>query len=340
MFSTQEIDDALAAIPLRDQLTHSQQQLRAADATYRWMRLQPVDLPVNAALILNIHRRIVTGCDDDHCEPGALRGPASPNVTFGQPRCRGADGGELDAVFGALTTAIAGEFQAHDRIIQALATHYHIGAMHPFGDGNGRTGRALEAFMLRRAGINDVVMVSMSNYYYEHMDEYLATLYQSRQRGHDITPFLRFALRAVAERCGALAEEIATRNKRTLYREFARSLFGQLRNSRRRALGERQLHIIDVLVESNIVEILDLVDDIWRHYENLKHPERAINRDLNELLQIAAINIDDDGDLVVNLDWPQQFSESDFLKDYKNMAAAAASPTISGLSRLLGRRRR
>lgn len=28
-----------------------------------------------------------------------------------------------------------------------MAAHYHIGAMHPFGDGNGRTARALEAFM-------------------------------------------------------------------------------------------------------------------------------------------------------------------------------------------------
>ena len=39
--------------------------------------------------------------------------------------------------------------------------------------------------MLRRAGVNDVVMVSLSNYYYEHKDEYLASLYQSRQNGHN-----------------------------------------------------------------------------------------------------------------------------------------------------------
>ena len=42
--------------------------------------------------------------------------------------------------------------------------------MHPFDDGNGRTARALEAFMLRQAGVNDMVMVSLSNYYYEHKE--------------------------------------------------------------------------------------------------------------------------------------------------------------------------
>ena len=89
-----------------------------------------------------------------------------------------------------------------------MAAHYHVGAMHPFDDGNGRTARALEAFMLRRAGVNDMVMVSLSNYYYEHMEEYLAALYDSRSLGHDLTPFLRIALPAVAERCNALAAEI------------------------------------------------------------------------------------------------------------------------------------
>ena len=158
---------------------------------------------------------------------------------------------------------MAGEFRGHDRIIQAMAAHYHIGAMHPFDDGNGRTARALEAFMLRAAGVNDMVMVSLSNYYYEHQNEYLAALYESRESGHDLTPFLRFAiLPAVAERCNALATEIATHSKRMLYREFAHSLFGRLRSPRRRALAERQLRILNVLLDSEAVDLSDLIDQM------------------------------------------------------------------------------
>ena len=153
-----------------------------------------------------------------------------------------------------------------------MAAHYHIGAMHPFDDGNGRTARALEAFMLRSANVNDMVMVSLSNYYYEHQDAYLAALYESRERGHDLTPFLEFALPAVAERCDALATEIVGHSRRMLYREFAHSLFGRLRSPRRRALAERQLRILDMLLDGGAVDVADLIDRSRAHYEGLKFP--------------------------------------------------------------------
>ena len=340
-FTQREQEEALApdasALP---GLTHSQRQLRAANTTYRWLREQPTDRPVTAELILDIHRRIVTGCDDDHCEPGALR-RAAANVTFGRPVCRGAEGGvEVTEAFGSLGQAIAGEFRGHDRIIQAMAAHYHIGAMHPFDDGNGRTARALEAFMLRRAGVNDMVMVSLSNYYYEHQREYVAALYESRVNGHDLTPFLTFALPAITERCDALADEIVTHNKRLLYREFARSLFGQLRSPRRRVLAERQLQLIEVLLNADSVSLTDLVDRVSTHYMSLKFPERAFVRDLVELISLSAVSYNEDG-IAVDLDWPRTFSESELLERYERMpsAASASHPAMSELSRLLGRRR-
>ena len=320
-------------------LTYSQRQLRAADATYRWLRLQPADRPVNAEFILEIHRRIVTGCDDDRCEPGALR-PAAWNVTFGTPRCRGVEGGDdCRAAFDALCRAIAGAFRQHDGIIQAMATHYHIGAMHPFGDGNGRTARAVEAFMMRRASVNDLVMVSLSNYYYDHKDAYLAALDESRQRGHDLTPFLMFALPAVAERCRAVAAEIVVNHQRTLFREFARSLFGQLRSPRRRVIAERQLQILEVLLTGGPMELRDLLHRTAVHYNALKFLERAQMRDVVGLFILDAIAIED-GQFQVNLAWPQQVSESELLERYESMpvAVSARHPAMAKLSRLLGRR--
>lgn len=129
-FSDQEQEIALASeVPPDVALTRSQRQLRAADATYRWLRSQPTDRPVTPDFVLDIHRRMVSGCDDDRCEPGGLR-PTDWNVTFGTPRCRGAEGGnDCQVAFNGLCDAIAGEFRQHDRIIQALAAHYHIGAM-------------------------------------------------------------------------------------------------------------------------------------------------------------------------------------------------------------------
>ena len=339
-FTQREQEEALApAAAGATKLTHSQRQLRAADATYRWLRSRPAEQPGTAEFIREIHRRIVTGCDDRNCTPGETR-PDDWNVTFGTPRCRGAEGGnECRAAFDGLVTAIAGEFRRHDRLIQAIAAHYHIGAMHPFGDGNGRTARALEAFMLRRAGVNDVIMVSLSNYYYEHQDEYLTALYETRKNGHDLTPFLKFALLAVAERCNAVTEAIATNHRRVLFREFARSLFGKLRSPRRRVLAQRQLEILEILLDTGPTEPRDLVNRGRALYLGLKHPDRAMVRDLFRLLELSAVVVDG-GRIAANLDWPQLFAESELLDRYESMPSATSTthPAMAQLSRLLGRR--
>ena len=342
-FTQREQEEALApAAATRTDLTRSQRQLRAADGAYRWLRSLPADRPVTADFILDVHRRIVTGCDDDHCEPGALR-PTGWNVTFGTPRCRGAEGGDdCRAAFNGLCDAVNGELRRHDGIIRALAVHYHIGAMHPFGDGNGRTTRAVESFMLRSAGVSGLVMVSLSNYYYAHKDEYLAALATSRQAGHDLTPFLRFALPAITERCNATAAIIIDHHRRELFRQFSRSLFGQLRNKRRRVLAERQLHILDTLLDAASTNLGNLSTTmVGTHYANLKYPDRALVRDMIGLIDLGAIRMNNALAVEVNLDWPQQFSESELLERYEQMPAAVSAnhPAMAALAHLLGRRR-
>ena len=270
---------------------------------------------------------------------GALRGHEH-NVTFGSPRCRGVEGGgDCQTAFDSLCRAIGGEFREHDGIIRAMAVHYHVGAMHPFGDGNGRTARAAEAFMLRQAGVIDRVMVSLSNYYYSHKEEYLAALFESRRAGHDLTPFLRFALPAVTERCNAVASEILGNHQRILFREFARSLFSRLRSPRRRVLAARQLQILETLLDSAPMSLDALFRSTLPHYQNLKHKNSAQVRDIVGLLQLNAIAFD--GERVnVNLDWPQQHSESELLEQYENMpsAVSASHPAMADLSRLVRRR--
>ena len=213
VFCEREQEEALAAdFDAVAALTHSQRQLRAAYSTYRWIASLPTDRPVNAELILEIHRRIVGGCDDDHCEPGTLR-RTGVEANFGDPLCRGAESGaELENAFASLVSAVEREYRGHDRIVQAVAAHYHLGAMHPFGDGNGRTARAVEAFMLRAAGVNRLAMAGLSGYYYEHQEEYMAALYESRRRGGDLTPVLKFALGAVEAGCLALADKVYARS--------------------------------------------------------------------------------------------------------------------------------
>ena len=195
--------------------------------------------------------------------------------------------------------------------------------------------------MLRQAGVSGLVMVSLSNYYYERNDQYLAALSESRQRGHDLTPFLNFALSAVSARCNAVAASIADHNKRTLFRQFAQSLFGQLRSPRRRVLAERQLQVLESLLDSPIQDITDLLHRTGGEYRNLKYPRRAWVRDVSNLLDLGAVRIDDDGIITLNLDWPQELSESELLHRYESLPSAVSAnhPAMAALSQLLNRRR-
>lgn len=165
-FTERELDAAMEQTPAQ-LATRSQRQAAAAIRTYRWIGRLPADRPVDDTLIKEIHSQLVTGCDDDHCPPGQFRGP-DQDVTFGAPRHRGVDGGDsCVAALCELLSAISSDFHGHDPLVQALALHYHIAAMHPFLDGHGRTARALEALMLQRVGLRDTLFIAMSNYYYE-----------------------------------------------------------------------------------------------------------------------------------------------------------------------------
>ena len=83
-FTDRELDAAMKETP--EQLeTRSQRQAAAAVATYRWISGLENDRPIDEAFVLEVHRRLVTGCDDDHCAPGTLR-QRDENVTFGTPR--------------------------------------------------------------------------------------------------------------------------------------------------------------------------------------------------------------------------------------------------------------
>jgi len=81
---------------------------------------------------------------------------------------------------------------AEEPVIRAALAHFHLAKIHPFGDGNGRTARLVEALCLRAHGLGHIPAM-LSNYYYRHMDDYYWAFSRSeRNREHDVTPFVKF----------------------------------------------------------------------------------------------------------------------------------------------------
>lgn len=321
-FTDQELDAAMRETP--EQLeTRSQKQAAAAVATYRWIAGLESDRPVDEGLIKEVHRRLATGCDDDHCAPGALRG-RDENVTFGAPSHRGAEGGaECATAFSALARAARTTFREHDPLIQALLLHYHFAAMHPFLDGNGRTARALEALLLQRTGLRDTLFIAMSNYYYENKAAYLTALNAAWDRGHDVTPFLKLALGGIAAQCQRLLGEIRHQVAKALFKNTVTDLFGRLVSPRKRAMSARHVQLLYLLLETDEVPLAEL-STRTRHFYQVKNPYKALLRDLSYLTGLGAMRVRRQGDgeehlLSVDLDWPTRITETEFFRKVKEL---------------------
>lgn len=324
-FSEGELDEAMKETP-EQLLTRSQRQVHAAVQTYRWIAQLPHDCPIDEELVLDIHRRIVTGADDDHCPPGRLRVP-DHNVSFGQPRHRGAQGGDECAdAFARLTKAIQGEYREHDPLIQAMAAHYHLAAMHPFLDGNGRTARVLEALLLQRAGLRDACFIAMSNYYYDEKKGYLASLSEVRTRDHDLTPFLLFGLKGVEIQSRRLLNAIQHQLSKELFRNFMLDLFNRLRSPRKRVIAERQIEILNLLLESDGMNVDQLLRRTVHSYKRLSVPLKALARDLSDLDHLGAIKLEElpggKYRLAVRLEWPTEITETTFFERLKALPKA------------------
>ena len=331
-FTEREFEEAVADNAPDAHFSRSQRQARAAINTYRWIEGFTDARPIDESLVKEVHRRIVTGCDDDHCPPGQLRGDGH-NVSFGRPRHRGVEGGtECSSAMRQLIGALNQEFKGHDPLVQALALHYHIGAMHPFHDGNGRTARALEAFVLRRAHLKDTLFIAMSNYYYDEKDNYLACLSEVRKRNYDLTPFIKFGLRGISIQCQRLLREIRTHVQRSLFRDIMGQMYGRLQSTRKRALAQRQYEILNKLLDMvDEIEHRDLFDLLGKHYGTLKTPLRAYVRDLNHLSGLRAIIVrraEGQGPesakflISVRLEWATEITETEFYRQINQLPEA------------------
>lgn len=314
--------------------TRSQRQVLAALKTYRWIPTIPDDRPVTIDLLKEIHSKIVTGADDDHCPPGKLR-TQEQNVTFGLPRHRGVPGGApCGEAVEALIQALQKVYRGHDPLIRALAVHYHIGAMHPFLDGNGRTARALEALLLQRAGLRDTCFIAMSNYYYDEKNGYLAALSAVREARHDLTPFLLFGLKGIASQCGRLLSEIRSNVSKVLFRDVMAQLHRHLKSPRKKVIAERQVRILEVLLECQEIGFEEFVGRLMPLYKKLKFEGKAISRDLNGLVSLGAITITKLNPVnplqVVRprLEWPTEITQTELYRKLHELPKAKGARAL------------
>ena len=194
-----------------------------------------------------------------------------------------------------------------DPIIRAVVAHFYVISIHPFGDGNGRTSRGVESYLLYQAGLTARGFYSLANFYYRKRSEYTRMLDLVRfETDPDLTPFVRFSLNGLLEELRHVHNEVLESMKLISFRDLAHetlSVSGKLGTR----VGERQLLFLLELTEEPVSmrDIRNGAHPLSRFYRGVT--TKTFTRDIRSLQEQGLINVQGDR-LSANLDVMTQFT--------------------------------
>lgn len=158
-------------------------------------------LPISLRLIREIHEHLMIGARaTQHAYPGEFR--RSQNWIDGKT--------PMDASFvppaphDMLTALDDLEKFIHTKdeypsLIKAGLIHAQFETIHPFTDGNGRTGRMLIALYIHHAKLLELPVLYLSSYFKQHQKLYYQRLHDYQQEDAHVEAWLEFFLEGVAE---------------------------------------------------------------------------------------------------------------------------------------------
>ncbi len=257
------------------------------------------DLPLDEKIVKLVHKLISRGIDDDVYRPGSYR---SSKVKIGDKDHGGIDVPpknlkDIKLLMNEFIKWInSDEVVELDVIIRAAMAHYHLGLIHPFEDGNGRTIRIIEATLIQATGAK-YFPTMLSNYYYRNTDDYYWAFSLTRKhKEKEITPFLEFVYKGVIESLETIKERIMVFIRIATLKEFFSSLRGE------KKITHRQYDLLSMLL--NLFEPFSLADLLNTSpfivlYRDVT--ERTVRRDINQLLKMKLLSKEENGKYKLNL---------------------------------------
>ena len=256
--SEREVSQQLERKPKIDAGDQVRRQTENAAAAFRWVEEHFQQArPLRLDDIKALHRQLTTGSDEHENIPGRWR-ESGHDVTVGSAQLGGVHrappGG--DAIRSLMDQFVdfvnSRRFKEQHTVVQALLAHFYFVTLHPFGNGNGRTTRCIEAAILYGGGYNTHGFYSLSNYFYRHRDQYFRTLQEARTKHrYDLTEFVRFGVAGFREELERINSYVRNRTHRLQYRELIRRCSENRVGKRRRLLNDREALLLHCILDSS-----------------------------------------------------------------------------------------
>ena len=304
------------------QLSKEQLQIRNAQRAQEWVRQRfgPGSSPVILEDLLTMHRLVTEESDEGKNVPGHLR---NYMVTVGLPEIGGVHYGAPHETLGELMEEFISflhsrKFQQNHPVVKALLAHFFLVTIHPFGDGNGRVSRLLEAGILFQSEYNVHGFYGLSNYFYRNESEYKRLLQECRQgTPFDVAPFVRFGVRGFGEELTGINNFVKTKLNRLIYRQMLEQCRRTHLSPRRRILNDREFNLLNYLLSeteptdpfsesgAQQVKLLDLIQSHYYRGTYSGHSLRTFTRELSRLREegFIKLTLDDNGSETIELDF-------------------------------------
>jgi Fic family protein len=245
--------------------TKEQLQIRNAESAQAWVRSRfvPKSKPLDIEDVLTIHKMITDRSDTTNNIPGEFR--TFPVVVGSEDMGgvhRGAPYEDVPKLMQEYIRFMASrKLMSQHCVIRALLAHFFLVTIHPFGDGNGRVSRLVEAGILFQGGYNVFGFYGLSNYFYRNEREYKTLLQQCRaQQPFNVSVFLRFGVAGFAAELKGINNFIKTKLNRVVYRTMLVESYNKRTGPRRRLLNQREYNLLIFLLRET--EPIDPFSDV------------------------------------------------------------------------------
>jgi Fic family protein len=170
-------------------------------------------------------------------------------------------------------------------VIQAIITHVYIEWIHPFGDGNGRTGRLLEFYILLRSGLPSIVSHILSNFYNQTRPEYYRQLDQARKK-RSLTGFIKYAVQGFRDGLKENLSVIQEGQFSIFWHYHIYETFADIKYTKKTAFKRKRELILEMPInqEFDVDQIVELTPGVAKKYATVNRA--TVLRDLKELQQL------------------------------------------------------
>ncbi len=129
--------------------------------------------------------------------------------------------------------------------LQAGITHFELARIHPFIDGNGRTGRAFAVLILFAHGYDIKKFFSLEEYYDKKPEDYYAALQSVAKRNGNMTAWLEYFIKGLAIELTRVKEKV---QKLSVDLKIKEKIGEQI------SLTERQIKIVEFIESTGFLQ--------------------------------------------------------------------------------------